>query len=284
MMGRMNEVSVRVPATTANLGPGFDCLGIALQIYNTTTVHRGRGPQKGDMAAEAAELFFREAKMRPFAFHWEVEGTVPRSRGLGSSVTVRLGLLHGLNELSGQPLNRVDLFRLCAGLEGHPDNAAPAAFGGFTIVPGAGPLQRYRVDRKLCFALLIPDFEISTPAARLALPRTVAFQDAAFTASNAAAVAAAFATQNYPALKGSLQDRLHEPFREPLVPCLTPVIKAACAAGALGGWLSGSGSTIACATLRNPEKVANAMIAASGLDEAVAIVVRADNSGVKILA
>jgi homoserine kinase len=283
MMRRMNEVRVRVPATTANLGPGFDCLGIALQIYNTTTVRRGRGPAKGEMADEAADLFFREAKLRPFAFHWGVEGSVPCSRGLGSSVTVRLGVLHGLNELAGRPLTRADLFRLCAGLEGHPDNAAPAAFGGFTITPPTGPLQRYRVKKELCFILLIPDFEISTPAARQALPRTVSFPDAAFSAGNAAAVAAAFATGNYAALQGAFHDRLHQPFREPLIPCLTPVIKAARAAGALGGWLSGSGSTIACVSLRKPEKIAHAMIMASELDEAVAIVIRADNVGVKIL-
>ena len=92
MIGRMNEVRVRVPASTANLGPGFDCLGIALRLYNTTTVRRGRGPAKGDMAEEAAALFFHEARIRPFAFHWSVEGSVPRSRGLGSSVTVRLGV------------------------------------------------------------------------------------------------------------------------------------------------------------------------------------------------
>jgi len=280
----MNEARVRVPATTANLGPGFDCLGIALQIYNTTTVRLGRGPAKGGMAEESADLFFHEARRRPFAFHWGVEGSVPRSRGLGSSVTVRLGVLHGLNELAGRPLARTDLFRLCAGLEGHPDNAGPAAFGGFTVTPPMGPLQRYRVGKELCFVLLIPDFEIATPAAREALPRTVTFADAAFSAGNAAAVAAAFAAGNYPALRGAFHDRLHQPFREPLLPCLTPVIEAACAAGALGGWLSGSGSTIACVTLRRPDKIANAMISASGLDEAVAIAVRADNSGVKILA
>ena len=284
MIRCMNEARIRVPATTANLGPGFDCLGIALRIYNTTTVRRGRGPAKGEMAAEASELFFREAKRRPFAFHWAVEGSVPRSRGLGSSVTVRLGVLHGLNELAGRPLSRADLFRLCAALEGHPDNAAPAAFGGFTITPPMGRLQRYRVGQELCFVLLIPDFEISTPAARQVLPRTLAFPDAAFSAGNAAAVAAAFATGNYPALQGAFHDRLHQPYREPLIPCLTPVIHAACAAGALGGWLSGSGSTISCVTLRKPEKIANAMIVASGLDEAVAIVIRADNAGVKILA
>lgn len=284
MIRRMNEARVRVPATTANLGPGFDCLGIALQIYNTTTVRLGRGPAKGDMAAEAADLFFRETKRRAFAFHWEVEGSVPRSRGLGSSVTVRLGVLHGLNELAGRPLVRADLFRLCAGLEGHPDNAAPAAFGGFTITPPSGPLQRYRVGKELCFVLLIPGFEISTPAARTVLPASVPFRDAAFNAASAAAVAAAFAAGNYAALDGAFHDRLHQPFRDPLIPYLAPVLDAARAAGALGGWLSGSGSTIACATLRRPDKIANAMIVASNLDEAVAIAVRADNSGVKILA
>lgn len=283
MIPRMNEVRVSVPASTANLGPGFDCLGIALRLYNTTTVRRGRGPAKGDMAAEAAALFFHEAKIRPFAFHWEVEGSVPRSRGLGSSVTVRLGVLHGLNELAGRPLDRANVFRLCAGLEGHPDNAAAAAFGGFTVVPPAGRLQRYKVENNLFFALLIPDFEIATPDARKVMPREIPLPDAAFSAGCAAAISAAFATRTYRNLENCFGDRLHQPYREPLIPFLMPVIGAASKAGALGGWLSGSGSTIACVTLKNPEKVANAMIVASGLDSATAVVVRADNSGVRIL-
>jgi homoserine kinase len=283
MIPRMNEVRVRVPASTANLGPGFDCLGIALRLYNTTTVRRGRGPAKGDMAEEAADLFFRESGIRRFAFHWGVDGLVPRSRGLGSSVTVRLGVLCGLNELAGRPLGRPDLFRLCSRLEGHPDNAAAAAFGGFTIAPPAGRLQRYKIGNSLRFALLIPEFEISTPAARDVLPEAIPLLDAVFSAGCAAAISAAFATGSYQHLAGCFDDRLHQPYREPLIPFLSPVIKAACKAGALGGWLSGSGSTIACATLKTPEKVADAMVAASDLDSAVAVVVGADNSGVRIL-
>ncbi|MFA7343957.1 MAG: homoserine kinase [Terrimicrobiaceae bacterium] len=279
----MNEVRVRVPASTANLGPGFDCLGIALRLYNTTTVRRGRGPAKGEMAGEAAALFFRESGIRRFAFHWEVEGSVPRSRGLGSSVTVRLGVLHGLNELAGRPLGRADIFRLCAMLEGHPDNAAPAAFGGFTISPPVGRLQRYKIGNGLRFALLIPGFEISTPSARRVLPGRIPLKDAVFSAGCAAAISAAFATGSYQDLAGCLDDRLHQPYREPLIPFLQPVIHAARKAGGLGGWLSGSGSTIACATLKNPEKIAGAMLAASDLDSAVAVVVGADNSGVRIL-
>ena len=279
----MNQACVRVPATTANLGPGFDCLGVALQIYNTTTVRRRRGPDPGDMAAEAADAFFCGAERKPFAFSWSVSGDVPRSRGLGSSVTVRLGVLHGLNELAGRPLDRHRIFRLCAGLEGHPDNAAPAAFGGFTVVPSEGPLQRYPVNKSLRFLLLVPSFEISTPAARKALPEKIPLVDAVLSAGNAAAIAGAFASGHYARLSGCFGDRLHQPYREKLLPCLPAVISAARSAGAIGGWLSGSGSTIACITTRRPEKIARAMEAAAGLAGAAVLAVGADNSGVRIL-
>jgi len=235
------------------------------------------------MAEEVARLFFREAGVRRFAFHWEVEGSVPRSRGLGSSVTVRLGILHGLNELAGRPLRRTELFRLCAELEGHPDNAAAAAFGGFAMVPPVGRLQCYKIKNPMRFVLLIPEFEISTPAAREVLPSKIPLQDAIFSAGCVAAIAAAFASGKYQNLAGCFEDRLHQPHREPLVPFLPAVITAARRAGALGGWLSGSGSTIACATLTNPKKIATVMLESSGLDSAVALVVGADNSGVRIL-
>ncbi len=279
----MNQASVRVPATTANLGPGFDCLGVALQIYNTTTVRRGRGADPGGMASGAAAAFFRESGQKPFAFSWSVAGDVPRSRGLGSSVTVRLGVLHGLNELAGRPLDRHALFRICAALEGHPDNAAPAAYGGFTVVPSCGPLQRYPVKKALHFLLLIPAFEISTPAARKVLPAKISLADAVLSAGNAAAIAAAFASGDYKKLSGCFGDRLHQPHREKLLPCLPAVIAAAGAAGALGGWLSGSGSTIACIATRHPEKIARAMAAAAGLEGAAVFCVGADNSGVRIV-
>lgn len=279
----MNQVSVRIPATTANLGPGFDCLGVALRIYNTTTVRRGRGPDPGEMATEAAEAFFRAAGGKPFAFSWSVSGDVPRSRGLGSSVTVRLGVLHGLNQLAGGPLGRQRIFRLCASLEGHPDNAAPGAFGGFTVVPSGGPLQRYPVKKTLRFLLLVPPFEISTPAARKVLPAKIALADAVVSVGNAAAIAAGFASGDYAKLAGCFGDRLHQPHREKLLPCLTAVISAAQAAGAIGGWLSGSGSTIACITTSRPEKIMRAMAAAAGLPGCAVLSVGADNSGARIV-
>jgi homoserine kinase len=213
-----------------------------------------------------------------FAFHWEIEGDVPESRGMGSSVTVRLGLLHGLNELTGKPLSREQLFELCAQLEGHPDNAAPAEFGGFTVAKPSGPPLRCDVAQELFFVLLIPDFEIATPAARAVLPETLDHRLAAASSANACRITAAFALHQYELLRGCFQDSFHQPFREPLIPMLPRVIAAGEAAGAIGGFLSGSGSTICCLTLKEPESVAAAMLnAATG--SARTLITRADNTG-----
>jgi homoserine kinase len=279
----MTFARVRVPATSANLGPGFDSLGVAVRLYNTTTVFKGRGPAPGDMASEAADLFFKESQTKPFAFHWSVEGDVPRSRGLGSSVTVRLGVLHGLNELAGRPLDRHAVFRLCSELEGHPDNAAPGAYGGFCVAPANGPVQRYAVAEELAFVFLIPANELETEKARNLLPKTLPFSDAVLCAGNAAAIAGAFASADYKKLAGCFGDRIHQPYRAKVLPFLDRVIEGGRAAGALGGWLSGAGSAVACATLVRPDRVANAMVSACGLDAACAIVLRADNRGVRIL-
>jgi homoserine kinase len=235
------------------------------------------------MAREAADLFFGKTKTKSFAFHWSVEGDVPRSRGLGSSVTVRLGVLHGLNELAGRPLKRHGVFELCSELEGHPDNAAPGAFGGFCVAPANGPVQRYAVGDELAFVFLIPAHELETEKARNLLPKTLALADAVLCVGNAAAIAGAFASGDYRKLSGCFGDRIHQPYRAKVLPFLDRVIEAGCAAGALGGWLSGAGSAVACATLSRPDRVANAMVSACDLDAACAIVLRADNQGARIL-
>ena len=277
----MTTVRVRVPATTANLGPGFDCLGIALQIYNWITVTRGSPEDADAMIEEASSAFFRRSGERPFSIRCNISGEVPRARGLGSSVTVRLGVLHGLNELSGSPLSREQIFQLCAELEGHPDNSAPAEFGGFTIARSDGTLQRYRVSRKVEFALLIPDFEVSTADARSVLPKSVPLRDVVISLSNACAIAGAFASRDYEKLVGCFDDRLHQPFRQKLVPYLGPVIESATKAGALGGWLSGSGSAVACMGLGASTRIAHAMRAACGLPNARIVTTHVDNAGVR---
>ena len=278
----MQQVTVRVPASTSNIGPGFDCLGIALRISNQVSVSRGGKRGGSPMIQEAAADFFREAKRKPFAFSCAVDGEVPRSRGLGSSVTVRLGLLHGLNELSARPLRREQLFGICANLEGHPDNAAPAEWGGFVVVSG-GRRYQFSVDARLHFILLIPNLEIPTDKARCLLPRSVPFTDAVENCANACAITAAFACRDYEKLRGAFTDHLHQPFRKKLIPRFDEVIAAAESAGALGAFLSGSGSTIAAVSLRSPEKIGSAMRSAFRSDGARVVVTSADNRGVRVL-
>jgi homoserine kinase len=279
----LSSVRVRVPATSANLGPGFDALGVAVRLANTVTVRRTAAAAPDAMADEAARHFFAAIRKKPFPVAWEIRGDVPRSRGLGSSVTVRLGLLHGLNRLAGAPLDDERLYRLCAELEGHPDNAAPAAFGGFTVARPDGSYQRFAVAPKLRFALLIPDFEVRTADARRVLPKQISFPDAVRSAANASAVAAAFASKNYGALAGCFVDYLHQPARAPLVPGLDRIIAAGVKAGAIGGWLSGSGSTIACLVLDgDAEKIVAAMKRASGFKTAQTVVAAPDNRGVVV--
>ena len=282
MTNRIKSVTIRVPASTSNLGPGFDCLGVALRIYNFVTVSRASKPTaQEENVTRAAKLFFKRSKRRPFTFSCTAKEKIPRCRGLGSSATIRLGVLHGLNELSGRVLNRLAIFQLCAELEGHPDNAAPCSFGGFTVARGES-IQRFKISSRLKCVLLIPDFEISTPAARKILPAKISRVDAIESAGNAAMIAAAFASRDYEKLRGAFSDQLHQPFRTKLIPMLPRVIAAAEKAGAFGAFLSGSGSTICAVTLRNPRRVGAAMQRAARSTSTQILITSADNFGVHI--
>lgn len=278
----MENVTVRVPASTSNLGPGFDCLGVALRLYNSVTIGPTRDRQRRPRIIEnAARAFFKRTGKRAFLFSCNIAGDVPRSRGLGGSATIRLGILHGLNALSGSPLDRASIFELCAKLEGHPDNAAPACLGGFTVAR-RGNVQRFKVSTRLYFVLLIPDLTVDTAKARAILPSKVRRSDAVENSRNASAIAAAFASQTYESLRGAFTDRLHQPFRIKLVPFLPRVIAAAERAGALGAFLSGSGSTICALTLRNPRKIAAAMQHAVPTTASRVVVTKADNAGTEL--
>ncbi len=279
----MQSVTVRVPASTSNLGPGFDCLGVALRLFNKVTVTRDAlGRQShSQIVAEAADLFFKQFPRRRFSFSCSIEEKIPRARGLGSSATIRLGVLHALNHLSENPFDRLSIFHLCARLEGHPDNAAPASFGGFTVVRGKN-VQRFDVSPRLYFVLLIPDFEIATSRARTILPSKVSRAGAVESCANACAITAAFASRTYEQLRGAFADQLHQPFREKLIPFLPRVVAAAEKAGAFGAFLSGSGSTIAAVSLQDRDKVAAAMLRAARSVSSRTVIIRADNAGVQI--
>ena len=281
LMSSLESLTITIPASTANLGPGFDSFGIALNIFNQVTIKKSPSPTAlPSIVEEAADLFFKTTQQKHFPFSITINGDVPRSRGLGSSVTVRLGILMGLNQMTENPLSSSELYHLCTSLEGHPDNAAAALFGGFTIARKDHAPLHYPVLAELFFVLLIPNFEISTNAARQLLPATITTADAAANAADAAVIATAFVTKNYDLLRGAFHDRLHQPFRTPLIPFLPNVLAAAEKAGALGGWLSGSGSTIAtvCMGKEKAELVATA-IQQIAPPESKIVITTANNEG-----
>lgn len=273
---------MRVPASTSNLGPGFDCLGLALRLYNEVTVARGRGDSLPEIAAEAGELFFARTKTKPFRLSSKIEGDVPLSRGLGSSATVRVGVIIALSALTGAQLSRDAMFQLCSELEGHPDNVAPAMFGGFSVISAEGVRHRFQVSPQLKIVLLIPELHVATHEARRVLPAQIPLRHAVENTANAAAIVAAFATRRYKDLHSCFTDDLHQPYRTKLVPFLDDVVAAATKAGAVGAFLSGSGSAICSLTLHNPDKVGRAMRRA-GPNNARTIITRADNRGARLI-
>lgn len=294
-------IRVRVPATTANVGPGFDTLGIALKLYNEIDltlseiprvellgeipVNQNHGAMK--MIMGASRSFFRKIQSEEKGLTIRIRGDIPMSRGLGSSVTIRLGIVAGLNQLCDSPLKKNEVLDLVAELEGHPDNAAPAMLGGF-VVSGIVDHQVVYLHKKLPktlrFVAAIPEFEVETKKSRSLLPSTLPFTDAAHNVNRVALLVAAFWSGDYQTIGSFLEDRLHQPYRAKLIPQLFPVLNAAKLAGAIGGWLSGSGSTMMALTLSNAKKVGEAMQKAfrqSG-GSCHCLILEVDNEGVRL--
>ena len=297
-----HEVTVRVPGSTSNCGAGFDSLGMALSLYNEITLTRGdwSGSRPAaasdthglDMADEAAGLFFVRAGVDETGYTLAIRGEVPMSRGLGSSVTLRAGVVAGLNELTGARLTKEDLCSLVTQLEGHPDNATPAVIGGFCVArcdAHTGELLgvlRKPIGRDLAFVVVSPDQELETKKARGILPKELPYFDAVKSVNSATYVVAAFLSGEYDRLRHAVKDFLHEPYRLPLIPGAKPAIEAGVAAGALTGWLSGSGSSVLCvARPKDAAKVGRAMAAAFAAHKLSATVhqLHADNDGLKIV-
>jgi homoserine kinase len=294
-------IRVRVPASTSNCGPGFDTLGMALSLYNTVTLVRleGDGPAVESpieagraMMEQAGAAFFDRLGSRPYRVSVEVEGEVPLARGLGSSVTVRAGMLAGLNAAAGSPLSREDLVGLVTELEGHPDNASAAILGGFCVArcsPETGHYTgtlRFEVAASLKLVVVSPDQEVKTSDSRGLLPSQLPFGETVRSLNSLATVVAAFASGRYEALRGSVTDFVHQPYRLPRIPGAESAIAAGVAAGALTGWLSGSGSSVLCVSHADAAKAtAEAMVRAfehAGV-ASTARVLSADNEGLQVL-
>lgn len=258
-------IKVTVPASSANLGAGFDALGIALTLYNHVWMEEADGTtgapvckiesidrtpvptDESNMIYHAAQFLFSRCG-RPFrGLHIRQENNIPMTRGLGSSSACLVAGLLGANTLMGSPLSTADLSDLAAGLEGHPDNTAPALLGGLvTAVMDGGRVYTVSVpvSDRIRFAVFIPDFELKTEVARSVLPKTVERTDAVYNLSRAALMAASLFSGNLENLRIAVQDRLHQPYRLPLIDGAKQIFYLAYELGAYSVSISGAGSSI----------------------------------------
>ncbi len=253
----MAAVTVRVPATTANLAAGFDCLGCALGLYNRLTFTPGEVlsfsgcdaayANENNLAYRAYCRVLEALGLEKEAVHIAMDTDIPISRGLGSSAAMIAAGAVAANSLHGSPLTRQQLLELCTELEGHPDNVAPALLGGLTasVQTESGVYSAsYRVHPQLRFVAMIPDFPLSTHAARQALPETVPHRDAVFNVARAAVLPRALETGNEALLQAALQDRLHQPYRKGLIAEYDAVNALAEGLGCRTLCISGAGPTL----------------------------------------
>lgn len=264
-----DAVSVRVPATSANLGPGFDCLGLALDLWGTITVRRSGEPTEDEPMAAMALIGARRVFERTHtdAYQWQAsyEGTLPIARGLGASAVARVGGIVAANELSGGALGREELLSLATELEGHADNAAPALFGGFQVSAVEGERVFHTsapLPDGLRAVLFVPEMRVATKDARRVVPDSLSRADAVFNIGRSSLLVAALASGRLDLLDAATQDRLHQRQRAELMPAMAPIFEAARGAGAHCAYLSGSGSTICALATENAEAIGAAMSAA----------------------
>jgi homoserine kinase len=263
--------AVSVPATTSNLGPGFDCIGAALNLYNKFEFAHSEelkisaaglfadkiAKNKNNLIYQSFEQFYdRIGQPKPvIALH--VDAQVPLARGLGSSATAIIAGLVGGNLLAGSPLSQLELLNMAIEVEGHPDNVAPAMLGGCQLiaskVSSGWEFCALPWHEQVAIAVAIPDFELSTSKARQALPKQVSLKDAIFNASHLALLTQALITANPDWLQSALQDKLHQPYRQSLIPGMEAVQAAAIASGAYGLVISGAGPTLL--ALGEPTKI-----------------------------
>ena len=268
------KVSVKVPASSANIGPGFDCLGLALPIYDTITIEETVLPGTGieinlmaedeamdEMAFEnipkdensliykAVELLYNSIGQEPSELRINVQSQIPIAKGLGSSAAIIVGGLLAANKLLGNPADETALLAIATEVEGHPDNVAPAILGGFVLSSreddGTVSYCKLNWPEEWDVTVCIPDFQLATDIARSVLPSEVPMSDAIFNAKHLAMLIQAVNTKDDKLMKLALKDRLHQQYREKLVPGMKEIIDAfAHEDGVLGCVLSGAGPSM----------------------------------------
>ncbi|MDZ8024425.1 MAG: homoserine kinase [Nostoc sp. SerVER01] len=262
-MSVVSGVTVTVPATTANLGPGFDCIGAALKLYNqfkftrveeggliiTVTGEEAQRVQtdESNLLYQAFTRFYQHIEQTPPSVKIEIQLGVPLARGLGSSATAIVGGLVAANQLEGSPMSQSQVMELAIAMEGHPDNVVPAFLGGCRLAASGGAgweICDVPWHQDIIPVVAIPNFELSTSEARRVLPTEVTRADAIFNTAHLGLLLRGLETGKAEWLKTALQDKLHQPYRKALIPGYDAVNLAAVTAGAYGMVISGAGPTL----------------------------------------
>jgi len=294
---------IRIPATSANLGPGFDCFGLALKIYNTFTFETIPSNfefiikfKEKEIPINQEDNLVYEAMKKTFEmFDRDIPGiriteeiNIPFSRGLGSSATAILAGVLASNKILDNPMNNEEILDLAYKIEGHSDNIVPALNGGFniTIIENNKIIfKKINVDESLKIIVVIPEIKIKTKEVRKILPTEVTREDAIFNLSRASLLTASLITKDYSYLSLAFQDKLHQNYRAKLIPGFYDVVNSAYKEGSLGVALSGSGSSIIAFSNSNEENIAQSMINtfSSFNVNSSYIITTADNNGTIII-
>ena len=276
------KVSYRVPATTANLGPGFDCLGLALPIYNIITIEETVMPSTGievnvmkdfenaelieeldsipndkdNIVYKAVEILYNLVGQDPSEIKINIKSSIPIAKGLGSSASVIVGGLMAANDLLGNPADEAALLSIATEAEGHPDNVVPAILGGLVMssMEDDGSVIYRRLDwpEDWHITVCIPDFELATNISRSVLPEKVPMEDAKFNARRLAMLIHAIDTVDAKLMKSALEDKLHQPYREKLIPGFKEIKEALKhEENVLGTVISGAGPSIVIFSQKN---------------------------------
>lgn len=294
---------MRIPASTSNLGAGFDCLGLALSLYNVFTLEPNGGTAvtvsckgldenaesligagRNNLVWRSANEVFRRVGVKPRGMKIKMEIAVPLARGLGSSATAIIAGVTGANALLGSPLSQEAVFDLVTTLEGHPDNAAAAFHGGLTaavVVDGVSHVSRYRACPDLRAVVAIPPHPLSTQKARAALPKEVAHSDAVHNLSRMPFLIKALTTGAVEDLHWAMDDKLHVPYRLPLSRNGRAIGKAALSAGAAAITISGAGPSLIAFCLE-PQAATVAKAMAKLVNGGDVRVLKVDNKGVRL--
>ncbi|MEL7564326.1 MAG: homoserine kinase [Dehalobacterium sp.] len=268
---------IRVPATSGNLGPGFDTIGMAFELYNYIYLDlipqgleievSGEGNneisrQEDNIVYQAALRVFERVNFQPKGLKIILENNIPITRGLGSSASIIVGGMVGANEISGRHLSDNEVLKMAVDMEGHPDNVAPAMFGGITAaVNGIKSVDYLKIvpPKDLHAIVAIPDFQLSTKVARQVIPTMIDRSDAVFNIGRTSLMIGALLKGDLTLFGKMMEDRLHQPYRMSLIPGMRDVFNDAKEAGALSVAISGAGPTLIAFVVRDGEKVAKAM-------------------------